>query len=191
MLGNGYSSKVYKGIEEGKELKRYAIKVIELRLFSSSCLRLFEREIEIHQKLRHDNIVRCYDVIRTKTHIYIVMDYCPHGDLASYIQQKKKLSEPAIVDIMNQIINGYKHIAKEGILHRDLKPANVLRNGKVWKIADFGFSVRSGSFVDDINVGTPLYMPLEALSRSYYSVKTDIFALGVILFELLHGRTPW
>ena len=130
-------------------------------------------------------------MIRTKTHIYIVLEYCPHGDLASYIQQKKKLSEPNIVDIMTQIINGYKYLAKEGILHRDLKPANVLRNGKVWKISDFGFSIRSGTFVDDINVGTPLYMPLESLVKSYYSVKTDIFALGVILYELLHGRTPW
>ena len=92
---------------------------------------------------------------------------------------------------MSQIVNGYKYLAKEGILHRDLKPANVLRNGKVWKISDFGFSIRSGTFVDDINVGTPLYMPIESLVKSYYSVKTDIFALGVILYELLHGKTPW
>ena len=134
--------------------------MIELRHFSSSCLQLFEREIDIHRNLKHDNIVRCYDVIRTKTHIYIVLEYCPHGDLASYIQQKKRLSEPNIVDIMSQIVNGYKYLVQEGILHRDLKPANVLRNGKVWKISDFGFSIRSGTFVDDINVGTPLYMPI-------------------------------
>ncbi len=90
----------------------------------------------------------------------MVMEYCPHGDLSTYIQQKKKLSEPAVVDIMTQIINGYNYLAKQGILHRDLKPANVLRSGKIWKIADFGFSIRSGSFVDELNVGTPLYMPL-------------------------------
>ena len=165
--------------------------MIELRHFSKSCLQLFEREIEIHTKLKHDNIVRCFDVIRTQTHIYIVLEYCPHGDLANYIQQKKKLSEPNIVDIMSQVVNGYKYLAREGILHRDLKPANVLRTGKVWKISDFGFSIRSGTFVDDINVGTPLYMPIESLVKSYYSVKTDIFALGVILYELLHGKTPW
>lgn len=92
---------------------------------------------------------------------------------------------------MNQILSAYRYLARLGILHRDLKPANVLRSGKVWKIADFGFAIRSGSFVDELNVGTPLYMPLESLSRSYYSVKTDIFALGVILYELVHGRTPW
>lgn len=121
----------------------------------------------------------------------MVMQYCPHGDLASYIHQKKKIAEPAIADIMTQILNGYKYLVKQGILHRDLKPPNVLRSGKVWKISDFGFSIRSGSFVDDINVGTPLYMPIQSLSRSYYSVKTDIFALGVILYELIHAKTPW
>lgn len=92
---------------------------------------------------------------------------------------------------MTQILSAYNYLAKLGILHRDLKPANVLRSGKVWKISDFGFSIRSGSFIDSLNVGTPLYMPLESLSRSYYSVKTDIFALGVIMYELVHGHTPW
>lgn len=191
VLGKGYSCSVYKGVEKGKGLKRFAIKVIELKHFSSSCMQLFDREIEIHRHLKHDNIVRCYDVFKTKTHYYIVMEYCPHGDLAAHLAQTKRVSEPAIVDIMTQIISGYKYIAKLGILHRDLKPANVLRNGKAWKISDFGFSVRSGSFVDDINVGTPLYMPLESLTRSFYSVKTDIFALGVILYEMVHGSTPW
>lgn len=91
-LGAGYSCRVFKGVEEGKSMKRFAIKVIEVGNFSSSCLQLFEREIEIHRQLRHDNIVRCHEVIRTPSHIYLVMEYCPHGDLATYIQQKKKLS---------------------------------------------------------------------------------------------------
>jgi serine/threonine protein kinase len=159
-LGTGYSCRVFKGVEEGKAMKRFAIKVIEVANFSSSCLQLFEREIEIHRQLRHDNIVRCHDVIKTPSHIYLVMEYCPHGDLATYIQQKKKLSEPNIVDIMTQIVSAYRYLAQLGILHRDLKPANVLRSGKVWKVADFGFAIRSGSFVDELNVGTPLYMPL-------------------------------
>lgn len=78
----------------------------------------------------------------------MVMEYCPHGDLSSYIHQKRKLSEHIIIDIMTQIINGYKYLANLGIIHRDLKPPNVLRSGKIWKISDFGFSIKSNSFVD-------------------------------------------
>ena len=111
VLGSGYSCTVYKGIEEG-QLKRYAIKVIQLKNFSSFCLKLFERQIAIHRTLKHDHIVKCYDVIRTKTHIYMVMEYCPHGDLATYISQKKKLPEHSIIDIMNQIIDGPNYLAK-------------------------------------------------------------------------------
>lgn len=66
---------------------------------------------------------------------------------------------------MGQIINGYKYLAEKNILHRDLKPSNILRSGKIWKISDFGFSVKySKGFVDDVNVGTPMYMPVESLS---------------------------
>ena len=64
--------------------------------------------------------------------------------------------------------------------------------GNKWKISDFGFAVKSKyGFKDRINVGTPLYMSPESLKKSYYSAKTDIFALGVILYEMVEGKTPW
>jgi serine/threonine protein kinase len=116
--------------------------------------------MEIHRSLKHDHIVRCYEVYKTNSHIYMVMEYCPHGDLAAFIKQKKKLAEPIIVDVMTQILSGYRYLARQGIIHRDLKPPNIMRSGKIWKIADFGFSVRSAAFTDEVNVGTPLYMPL-------------------------------
>ena len=122
-------------------MKRYAIKVIELRHFSSSCLQLFEREIEIHRNLKHDNIVRCYDVIRTKSHIYIVLEYCPHGDLHTYIQQKKKLSEPQACRLFQNLIDGIDYLHNQQIVHRDLKPENLLLDEKLnLRISDFGLS---------------------------------------------------
>jgi serine/threonine protein kinase len=90
-----------------------------------------------------------------------VLEYCPHGNLMDYINQKKKIGESIAVDIMQQILSAYKYLLEEGIIHRDLKPANILRIGNKWKIADFGFAVKSRfEFKDRINVGTPLYMPL-------------------------------
>jgi serine/threonine protein kinase len=79
----------------------------------------------------------------------------------------------------------------EGVIHRDIKPANVLRAGNKWKISDFGFAVKSRfAFKDRVNVGTPLYMAPESLKKNCYSAKSDIYALGIVLFEMLVGRTP-
>jgi serine/threonine protein kinase len=62
---------------------------------------------------------------------------------------------------MSQIISGYRYLSNQKILHRDLKPSNILRSGKIWKISDFGFSIKAFTgFVDDVNVGTPMYMPI-------------------------------
>lgn len=87
---------------------------------------------------------------------------------------------------------GYKYLMKQKVLHRDLKPPNILKSGPNWKIADFGFSViGKKSLLGEINVGTPAYMAPEALERTYYSPKTDFFALGVLCYEMLFGVTPW
>lgn len=79
----------------------------------------------------------------------------------------------------------------EGVIHRDIKPANVLRAGNKWKISDFGFAVKSRfAFKDRVNVGTPLYMAPESLKKNCYSLKSDIYAIGIVLYEMLVGRTP-
>lgn len=94
--------------------------------------------------------------------------------------------------ILNQVIKGYRYLSKMNVIHRDLKPANILRSGGTWKIADFGFAiVSSQSIQSKANVGTPLYMPPESLIDNIYSTKSDIFSLGIILYEMLTGTTPW
>ncbi len=94
---------------------------------------------------------------------------------------------------MSQIVDGYKYLIKQNILHRDLKPCNIFRCGKnkVWKIGDFGFSCVTTEQVDDVNVGTPIYMPPQSLENSLYSHKSDFFALGVIMYEMIYGKVPW
>ena len=92
-LGKGYSGKVYKGVEIGKLHKRYAIKVVDLNKFRGRNMELLEKEIEIHGSLEHDNVVKLEEVIKTKDHYYLIMEYCPHGNLHEYIAQKKQLSE--------------------------------------------------------------------------------------------------
>lgn len=151
-------------------------------------------EIEVLKSLKHSqNVIELFDVYNTKNNTYIVTELCEGGDLAKKIQQKKTLPENEAVEIMKQIITGYSNLYRHSIIHRDLKPANIfIREGDV-KIADFGFAMKStdGRKYCTYNVGSPIYMPPEALNENKYSYKSDIWALGVIFYEMLTGRTPW
>ncbi len=94
---------------------------------------------------------------------------------------------------MNQIINGYNQLSRNAIVHRDLKPANIFISDSEVKIADFGFAMKNSDSkkYSSYNVGSPIYMPPEALNDNKYSFKSDIWALGVIYYEMLTGKTPW
>ena len=155
---------------------------------------LLSSEIEVLKALKNsENILDVYDIYNTKNNTYIITELCDGGDLAKHISTKKSLSEADASAIMNQVINGYNHMQARGIIHRDLKPANIfLRNSEV-KIADFGFAMRQADCkkYSSYNVGSPVYMPPEALNENKYSFKSDIWALGVIYYEMLTGKTPW
>lgn len=102
------------------------------------------------------------------------------------------MSEDDALPIIREFIMGYTYIAENGFLHRDLKPANILLRDKVVKIADFGFAKKATSNPKEtVNVGSPLYMSPEALQGNIYTTKNDIWSVGVILYEILHGKAPW
>ena len=95
---------------------------------------------------------------------------------------------------MSQFINGYSYIYEKKLIHRDLKPANLLlTSDNELKIADFGFGIKAQEVLkpSKYNVGSPLYMAPESLKRNEYSFKTDIWAMGVIFYEMLTCDTPW
>ena len=91
LLGKGFSSKVYTATHLTNEAQKFAIKVIDLKKFKSSNLPMLDSEIKVHQALDHPNIVKCHDVYKTQQFYFIVMEYCPHGDLLELIGQKKNL----------------------------------------------------------------------------------------------------
>lgn len=171
-----------------------AIKVINMSMLKSEVHQtLLASEIECLRKLaKSTNIIELFEVYTTKNNTYIITELCENGDLSKLIQ-KKKMPETAVLPIATQLIAGYLDIYRKGILHRDLKPANIFMRGDVLKIADFGFAVK----LEDVkknsnyNVGSPLYMPPEALNQNRYSFKSDIWALGIIVFEMLTGKAPW
>lgn len=155
---------------------------------------LLASEIEVLKTLKNcDNIIEVYDIYNTKNNTYIITELCDGGDLSKLIANKRALPETHAIALMTQIINGYVNFHSRGIIHRDLKPANIFLRSNTVKIADFGFAMKcsDGKKYSSYNVGSPVYMPPEALNENKYSFKSDIWALGVIYYEMLTGKTPW
>lgn len=172
-----------------------AIKLIDMKNIKGEVHKtLLGNEMEILRLLSNlQNVIKLHDILPLKAHTCIVTELCDGGDLARTIKARKALPEKEATDILQQVIAGYRGIHRFGIVHRDLKPANIFfSEGKV-KIADFGFAIRNADLKKstNYNVGSPVYMPLEALNDNLYSAKSDVWAIGVIFFEMLTGRTPW
>lgn len=160
-------------------------------------------EVNILRDLHHPNIVKYYDRIIDKksTKIYIIMEYCPRGDLSQLIKRCKRsheyISEDVIWKIFTQVLSALYacHMHKEGkILHRDIKPSNVfLDNENNVKLGDFGLSrmLSNESNFAYSNVGTPYYMSPEQIDENRYNEKSDIWSLGCCLYELTSLRPPF
>ncbi|KAL6486709.1 hypothetical protein MHYP_G00061010 [Metynnis hypsauchen] len=162
-------------------------------------------EVNLLRELKHPNIVRYYDRIidRTNTTLYIVMEYCEGGDLASLItkciKDRRYLEEDFILRVMAQLALALKECHGRGnggstVLHRDLKPANIFLDAKQnVKLGDFGLArilKHETSFAKTF-VGTPYYMSPEQMNRMSYNEKSDIWSLGCLLYELCALSPPF
>ena len=187
-IGKGSFSKVYIGVDENDN--KYAIKKI-YKKNDIKYLNLVEKEIEIMEKLNHKNIVKLYDKIYTDKHIFLIMELCD-GDLNNYIKNNT-LSENVIKEIMKQLIEVLKYIMDNNIVHRDLKPHNILINKDyTLKLADFGFAKEfKETLLTDTVCGSPLYMAPEILNHHKYNIKSDLWSVGVILYEMVMKEHPF
>lgn len=171
-----------------------AVKVIDKKIFSNAYnVKNIQSEIDIMKKVSHDNIVRLHDIYQTTNNMYIVTEFCQDGDLFKLLQRRKKIPEGEAKGFLRDIMNGAKYLHKNGIIHRDLKPANILLKNGACKLSDFGFakSLNSEEAVMKSIVGTPLYMSPQILKKGKYTTKSDLWSIGLIYYEMLHGRTPW
>jgi serine/threonine protein kinase len=153
-------------------------------------------EVALMKSLDHPNIVKLYGVDRVGNRTALVMEYCV-GDLNRYRRSHGgTLSEERIRGFVGQIGEGLKYLHCHEIVHRDLKPHNILLAGTpdrpILKIADFGFArfLRSSDLADTV-CGSPIYMAPEIQFHSQYSAKVDLWSLGVIVYELVTGVTPF
>ena len=194
LIGTGGMAAVY--LAKDLILDRLvAIKVLRLDFRQNNdAMRRFRREALSATQLTHPNIVGVYDVGQSQEMNYIVMEYVEGTDLKDYIRQRGALHPIEAVRIMMQIVSAIAAAHQNRIIHRDIKPQNILidREGNV-KITDFGIAVAlSDTSLTQTNtlLGSVHYLSPEQARGGMATIQTDIYALGIVLYELLTGRVP-
>lgn len=167
---------------EGQKLiyKRIRIRKLQSQL----------REIQAQKALQHDYIVRLLQYEIQEEHIVLLIEYAPGGDLFEFINNIDSIRESKLLRLFYKIVIAVHFIHLNGFIHRDIKPENVLIKSGSPKLADFGSSV-SEETARNTFCGTYEYMAPEIYFRQKHTFKVDIWALGVLLFEMTHNRTPF
>ena len=176
--------------------RKVAVKVLRGDLANDEkFVRRFQREALSASSLNHPNIVEMYDVGEDDGNFYIVMEYVDGKNLKQLIKRRTKLSLTEVVDIMKQLTDGISHAHDSFIIHRDIKPQNmlILDNGLV-KITDFGIAVALNSTqLTQTNsvMGSVHYLPPEQAAGKGATFKSDIYSLGIMMYELITGKLPF
>ncbi|OCA85492.1 serine/threonine protein kinase [Bacillus sp. FJAT-27225] len=176
--------------------RNVAVKMLRLDFANDEeFIRRFHREAQSATSLVHPNIVSIYDVGEENDLYYIVMEYVDGQTLKQYIQQYSPLRVEDTIDIMKQLTSAIAHAHQNHIIHRDIKPQNILvdNNGNV-KITDFGIAMAlSATSITQTNsvLGSVHYLSPEQARGGMANRKSDIYSLGIVMFELLTGRLPF
>jgi len=193
-LGQGGMATVYRAYDPVFE-REVALKVLKQEMLNDLPVReRFERETKIIAKLEHVAIVPVYDVGRDNDQLFFVMRYMAGGSLSERIQSGS-LSLIDVADIIQRLVAALDYAHYKGVIHRDLKPGNILfdehRNAY---ISDFGIAKlaqASTKLTSSGIIGTPTHMSPEQARGEEEDGRSDIYSLGVILFEMLSGQTPF
>ena len=191
-IGKGAFSVIYKGTHKTTG-KVYAIKEISYENLSK-IKNTIKREFTVMKKLDHPNIIKLHEVFfdSENKNVYLVLDYYEKGDLFNFLKGKP-LKEKYAKKYMRQLASGLQYLHENSIIHRDLKLKNILvTNSNDIVISDFGFA-RDGdsNTMFDTLCGSPMYMAPEIMTNKTYDNKSDLWSVGVIMYELLFGTTPY
>ena len=219
-IGEGSFGEVYL-TQKGDNPEIYATKRLNLQQTSIQTLQKYlKNEIEIMKELNHPNVIHLYDLLKTNTHYYIIMEYCNGGPLSKLLSDYKlkfgrPFSQEIIQHFMRQIVEGLKYIHSFKIIHRDIKLDNILVNYEniedknnfyllksQVKIIDFGLATKlTVNKLAETAAGSPIYMEPKILAKynraggydklKGYNEKADIWSLGIICYEMLTGDTVY
>ena len=193
-LGKGGMGRVFRALDT-KINEEVAVKLIRPEIADSSTIERFGNELKMARKISHKNVCRMYHLSEESGTHYITMEFVPGETLKDMIRMTKQLSIGGAVDIAKQVCEGMIDAHQLGVIHRDLKPQNIMidRQGNA-KIMDFGiarFLEKEGTTMPGTLVGTPEYMSPEQTEFGAVDQRSDIYSLGIILFEMLTGRVPF
>jgi len=194
-LGQGAYACVYKGHMKSNPQIIVAVKSIKI-LKKPGFTEKLRREMTILMKFDHQNIVKLYDVALLDEKVFLFLEFCNGGDLSNkLVNSGGILSEEEVLPMFKQICEAMKQLYNSNIIHRDLKPANILMQDNIIKLTDFGFAREVFTGMNEANeftrLGTPIYMSPQILNSIPFSSKTDIWSLGILIYEMLFGKTPW
>ena len=190
VLGSGGMGTVYLAFDRAVG-ERVALKVLNAGTHDPARSAQFVQEVRLARRITHRNVVRTHDVVALDTGWALSMEYVEGMSLAA-LMRRGTLPLPAALGIARQIAAGLAGAHAEGIVHRDLKPGNVLLDGRgVAKIADFGLARLQGAAAEGHLAGTPLYMSPEQAEGRTADARSDVYAAGVVFFELFCGVPPF
>jgi len=194
-IGRGGMGRVYKAFD--RQLKEIiALKLLKPEIgFNEKAIERFRNELKFARRIAHPRVCRMYDLGEAGLSYYLTMEHVEGEDLKAFIRRSDHLTTAKAVEIAKQIAEGLSEAHRLGVVHRDLKPQNVMidREGKA-KIMDFGlarFAESEGMTGSGLMLGTPEYMSPEQVDLKEVDPRADLYALGIIMYEMVTGHVPF
>ncbi len=194
-LGKGGMGNVYR-VEDKKTNEELALKLIKPEIaYDKKILERFSNELKLAHKISHKNVCRMYHLGEEEGVHFITMEYVPGEDLKSMIRMTRQLTVGTAISMTKQVCDGLEEAHRLGVIHRDLKPSNIMidKAGTI-RIMDFGIArslKTKGITGTGVMIGTPEYMSPEQVEGREADQHSDIYSLGIILYEVLTGRLPF
>ena len=153
----------------------------------------FLNEVRAAREITHPNVCRVHDIGELDGHLYLSMEFVDGEDLASLLARIGRLPTAKADELAAGMCAGLAAAHRKNLLHRDLKPANIMIDGRgLPRLMDFGLAASAGGVAsDEVRQGTPAYMAPEQLAGKEVTVRSDLYALGLILYELYTGKRPF
>ena len=192
ILGRGGMGMVYRA-DDLKLGQTVALKFLPASFTQdASRVERFRAEVRMARQVSHPNVCRVYDIGEVDGHSFLTMEYVDGEDLATLLNRIGRLPAKKALEIAHELCAGLAAAHVRQVIHRDLKPANIMIDGRGHaRITDFGLAVGTADSTEGEVAGTPAYMAPESFEGKPATVQSDLYSLGVVLFELYTGNRPW